>query len=161
MYSLKIHHHLYKIPWLCSVLIQLNSVHILTTYFLRSSDLLSTYKRWFPRDTGPAHCMTRQQAGAPIPTCLFCSPCDQIRSSRSHKLAMRVFSSTPSRELSPLPCPSSTASVPIFSTNIRFVLLLQSCQHTVQYTFTVMWGTATRLQYQWHCSEAKIWFLTM
>jgi hypothetical protein len=63
-----------------------------------------------------------------------------------------VFSSTPSSELSPLPCPSSTASVPIFSTNIRFVLLLQSCKHTMQYTsltFTVMCGAAALPQYQY------------
>jgi hypothetical protein len=47
-----------------------------------------------------------------------------------------VFSSTPTKDISPQPCPSSTASVPIFSTSMRFVLLLQSCQHTVQYMCT-------------------------
>ena len=50
---------------------------------------------------------------------LVCRPCDQILSNKSHKLAMRVFSSTPLTEASLWP--SSTASWPIFSTNIFLV----------------------------------------
>jgi hypothetical protein len=53
-----------------------------------------------------------------IPTCFFCTPCAQIRSSRSQKLATSVFSSTPVI----FECPNSTASRPIFSTSIRLVL---------------------------------------
>lgn len=52
-------------------------------------------------------------------TCLTCRPWLQILSSRSHKLAMSVFSSTPVMLTSPWP--SSTASRPIFSTSMRLV----------------------------------------
>ena len=52
-------------------------------------------------------------------TFLVCRPWDQMRSSRSQRLAIRVFSSTPVR--SPSPWPNSTASCPIFSTSIFFV----------------------------------------
>lgn len=54
-------------------------------------------------------------------TCLTCSPWLQILSSRSQRLAIRVFSSTPVMLTSPWP--SSTASRPIFSTSIRFVCM--------------------------------------
>lgn len=52
-------------------------------------------------------------------TCLTCSPWLQILSSKSQRLAIRVFSSTPVMLTSPWP--NSTASRPIFSTSIRFV----------------------------------------
>lgn len=54
-------------------------------------------------------------------TCLTCSPWLQILSSRSQRLAIRVFSSTPVMLTSPWP--NSTASRPIFSTSIRFVCM--------------------------------------
>lgn len=53
------------------------------------------------------------------------SPWDQILSSKSHREAIIVFSSTPTMDTS-TPRPRSTASVPIFSKSIFFVLLLQS-----------------------------------
>lgn len=53
-------------------------------------------------------------------TCLTCRPWLHILSKRSHRLAIRVFSSTPVIFTSPWP--SSTASRPIFSTNILLVL---------------------------------------
>jgi len=56
--------------------------------------------------------------------CLFCNPWLHTRSNRSQRLATRVFSSTSDKD-SP-PWPSATASDPIFSTNILFVLDLQS-----------------------------------
>lgn len=52
-------------------------------------------------------------------TCLTCRPWLHILSKRSHRLAIRVFSSTPVIFTSPWP--SSTASRPIFSTNILLV----------------------------------------
>lgn len=55
----------------------------------------------------------------PFLTCLTCSPWLQILSSRSQRLAIRVFSSTPVMLTSPWP--NSTASRPIFSTSIRLV----------------------------------------
>lgn len=57
----------------------------------------------------------------PFLTCLTCSPWLQILSSRSQRLAIRVFSSTPVMLTSPWP--NSTASRPIFSTSIRFVCM--------------------------------------
>lgn len=52
-------------------------------------------------------------------TCLTCSPWLQILSNKSQSVAISVFSSRPVMLASP--CPSSTASWPIFSTSIRFV----------------------------------------
>lgn len=52
-------------------------------------------------------------------TCFTCSPWLQILSRRSQRLAIKVFSSTPVMFTSP--CPSSTASRPIFSTSILLV----------------------------------------
>lgn len=52
-------------------------------------------------------------------TCLFWSPWLQMRSSRSHRLAISVFSSTPTCTDSRWP--RSNASCPILSTRIRFV----------------------------------------
>lgn len=52
-------------------------------------------------------------------TCLTWSPWLQILSSRSHRLAIKVFSSTPVMLTSPWP--NSTASRPIFSTSMRLV----------------------------------------
>lgn len=60
-------------------------------------------------------------------TCLTSRPWLHILSSRSHRLAMSVFSSRPVMFASP--CPSSTASLPIFSTNIRLVWTSIDKQH--------------------------------
>jgi len=61
--------------------------------------------------------------------CFCCKPWLQIRSSRSHRLAIRVFSSTPTTVSSP--CPKSTASCPIFCTSIRFVCKTQTSRHHI------------------------------
>lgn len=74
-------------------------------------------------------------AGAGALTCLTCSPWLQILSSRSHRLAIRVFSSSPVMLASPWP--SSTASRPIFSTSIRLVWT----QRYTKTCWTINWST--------------------
>lgn len=59
------------------------------------------------------------QRGLTFITCFTWSPWLQILSKRSQRLAIKVFSSTPVMLTSP--CPSSTASRPIFSTSILLV----------------------------------------
>lgn len=61
----------------------------------------------------------QRRKGSTLITCFTWSPWLQILSKRSQRLAIKVFSSTPVMLTSP--CPSSTASRPIFSTNILLV----------------------------------------
>lgn len=83
-------------------------------------------KQWFPALACMCYNVKRISLCLCL-TCLTCRPWLHILSSRSHRLAMSVFSSRPVMFTSP--CPSSTASLPIFSTNIRLVWTSIDKQH--------------------------------
>lgn len=78
---------------------------------VKSHSIGEVENHWHPR-------LEVKPKARPI-TCFTCSPWLQILSRRSQRLAIKVFSSTPVMFTSP--CPSSTASRPIFSTSILLV----------------------------------------
>lgn len=120
--------HAHRNPYICYIFHFhfLGKKNICVCVFLLRKRIASTLCTWLCccvsidlASTVPASLTPLVELHPDWPTCLTCSPWLQILSSRSHRLAMSVFSSRPVMLASPWP--SSTASRPIFSTSILLV----------------------------------------